>query len=58
MHTKTKHAKTVLKVYKYFKSDKGKQVILSEFRATGITEAVKKIRENPKSVFNPCWINC
>ena len=54
MHTKTKHAKTVFKVYKHFKSDKGKQVILSEFRATGITEAVRKIRENPKSVFNPC----
>ena len=42
------HAKTVLKVYEHLKSDEGKQVILNEFRAAGITEAVKKMRKNPK----------
>ena len=51
------HAKTVSKVYGYLKSDNGKQVILNGFRATGITEAVKKIRGNPKSGLNPYWIN-
>ena len=40
-------------LYGHFKSDDGKQVILNEFRATGITEAVKKIRGNPKSGLNP-----
>ena len=47
------HAKTVSKVYEHLKSDKGKQVILNGFRAAGITEAVTKIRENPKSGLNP-----
>ena len=42
------HAKTVSKVYEHLKSDEGKQVILNEFRAAGITEAVKKLRKNPK----------
>ena len=46
------HAKTVSKVYYYLKNDKGKQVILNGFLAAGITEAVKKIRENPKSGLN------
>ena len=36
---------------------KGKQVILNGFRAAGITEAVKKIRENPKSGLYPYWID-
>ena len=36
---------------------KGKQVILDGFRAAGITEAVKKIRENPKSGLYPYWID-
>ena len=43
------HAKTVSKVYENLESDKGKQVLLNGFWAAGITEAVKKIRENPKS---------
>ena len=30
-------------LYGHLKSDNGKQVILNGFRATGITEAVKKI---------------
>ena len=47
------HAKTVSKVYKHLKRDKDKQVILNGFRAAGITEGVKKIRENPKSGLNP-----
>ena len=47
------HAKTVSKVYEHLKSDKGKQVILNGFRAAVITEAVKKIWENPKSGLNP-----
>ena len=47
------HAKTVSKVYEHLKSDKAKQVILNGFRAAGITEAVTKIRENPKSGLNP-----
>ena len=47
------HAKTVSKVCEHLKSDKGKQVILNGFRAAGITEAVKKIWENPKSELNP-----
>ena len=46
-------AKTVSKVNEHLKSDKGKQAILNGFRATGITEAVKKILENPKSRLNP-----
>ena len=50
---KSRHAKTVSKVYEDFKSDKGKQVILNRFRAAGITEAVKRIGENPKSGLNP-----
>ena len=50
------HAKTVSKVYGYLKS-KGKQVILNCFWAVGITEAVKKIRENPKSGLNLYWID-
>ena len=41
------HAKTVSKEYEDLKSDKGNQVILNGFRAAGIREAVKKIRENP-----------
>ena len=41
------HAKTVSKVYEHVKSDQGKQAILSGFRAAGITDAVKKIPENP-----------
>ena len=51
------HAKTVSKVYKHLKSDKDKQVILNGFWAAGITEGVKKIRENPKSGLNPYWID-
>ena len=47
------HAKTVSKVYKHLKRDKDKQFILNGFRAAGITEGVKKIRENPKSGLNP-----
>ena len=47
------HAKTVSKLYKHLKNDKDKQVILNEFRAAGIVEDVKKIRENPKSGLNP-----
>ena len=48
------HAKTVSKVCEHLKSDnKGKQVILNGFRAAVITEAVKKIWENPKSGLNP-----
>ena len=47
------HAKTVSKVCEHLKSDKGKQVILNGFRAASITEAVKKIWENPKSELNP-----
>ena len=43
--------------YIYLKNDKGKQVILNGFRAAGITEAVKKIRENSKSGLNPYWID-
>ena len=50
---KSIHAKTASKVYEDFKSDKGKQIILNGFRAAGITEAVKRIRENPKSGLNP-----
>ena len=46
-------AKVVSKLYKHLKSDKDKQVILNGFRAAGITEKVKKIRENSKSGFNP-----
>ena len=42
------HAKTVSKVYKHLKNDKGKQVILNRFREVDITEAVKKTQENPK----------
>ena len=52
-HSDVSHAKTVSKVYEHLKSDKGKQVILNGFRAAGITEAVTKIRENPKSGLNP-----
>ena len=45
------HAKMVSE---HLKSDKGKQVILNNrFRAAGITEAVTKLRENPKSGLNP-----
>ena len=40
-------------LYGHLKSDNGKQVVLNGFRATGITEAVKKIRWNPKSGLNP-----
>ena len=40
-------------LYEHLKIDNGKQVILNGFRATGITEAVKKIRGNPKSGLNP-----
>ena len=47
------HAKTVSKVYEHLKSDKDKQVILNGFVAACITEAVKKIQENPKSGLNP-----
>ena len=46
------HAKTVSKVYEHLKSDKGKQVILNGFREAGVTEAVKKMQENPKSGLN------
>ena len=41
------HAKTISKLYEHLKSDKGKQVIFNGFRAPGIMEAVKKMRENP-----------
>ena len=41
------HAKTFSKVYEHVKSDQGKQAILNGFRAAGITDAVKKIPENP-----------
>ena len=51
------HAKMVSKVYKHLKSDKDKQVILNGFWAAGITEGVKKIRENPKFGLNPYWID-
>ena len=51
------HAKTVSKVYKHLKNDKGKQVILNRFREADITEAVKKTQENPKSGLNPYWID-
>ena len=54
---KPTHAKTVSKVYEHLKSDKGKQVILNTFRASGITEAAKKIQENPKSGLNPYQID-
>ena len=47
------HAKTVSKVYEHSKSDKDKQVILNGIGAAGITEAVRKIRQNPKSVLSP-----
>ena len=47
------HAETVSKVNKHLNSDNGKQIILNGFRVAGITEAVKKIRENPKSGLNP-----
>ena len=43
-------AKTVSKVYRHLKSNKGKQVILNGFRGAGITEAVRKIQENSKSI--------
>ena len=54
------HAKTVSKVYGHLKRDKGKQFILNGFRAAGIMEAVKKIRENPKSRLNQLfsWFSC
>ena len=51
------HAETVSKVNKHLNSDNGKQIILNGFRVAGITEAVKKIRENPKSGLNPYWID-
>ena len=59
------HVKTVSEVYGHLKSDKGKQVILNEFRGIGIaeaikkgiTEAIKKMRENPKSGLKPYWID-
>ena len=47
------HAETVSKVNKHLNSDNGKQIILNGFRVAGITEAVKKIRENPKSGLYP-----
>ena len=46
------HAKMASKVYKHLKKDTGKQVILKRFCAAGITEAVRKIQENPKSGLN------
>ena len=45
------HTKTVSKVYEHLKSVKADK-LLNGFRAEGITEAVKKIRENPKSGLN------
>ena len=42
------HAKTISKVYERLKSVKANKSV-NGFRAAGITEAVKKIRENPKS---------
>ena len=51
------HAKTVSKVYGHLKSDKDKQVILNGFWGVGITEAVNKMRENPKPGPSPYWIN-
>ena len=47
------HAKTISKVYEHLKSDNDRQVKLNGFRAAGITESVKKTRENPKSGLNP-----
>ena len=51
------NAKTVWKVCKHLKSDQGNQVILNSFWGAGITEAVKKIQENPKSGLNLYWID-
>ena len=51
------HAKTISKVYEHLKSDKDRQAKLNGFRAAGITEAVKKLRENPTSGLNPYWID-
>ena len=47
------HAKTVSKVYKHLKSNKGKKVMLNKFLAACITEAVKKIYGNPKCGLKP-----
>ena len=40
------HAKTINKIYKYLKSDKGKDIILAGWRAAGITQALAQGREN------------
>ena len=40
------HAATVIKMYNVFKTDEGKKIILSGWRAAGITEALKTARES------------
>ena len=40
------HAATLIKIYNFFKTDEGKKIILSGWRAAGITEALKKARQS------------
>ena len=50
----TIHAKSIVRYYTFFKSEEGKNIIASGWRAAGITEAVKKCREeNYESLLNP-----
>ena len=47
------HAKSIVRSYTFFKSEEGKKIIASGWRAAGITEAVKKCREeNYESLLN------
>ena len=48
------HARSIARSYSYFKSDHGRRIIASGWRAAGITGAVKKCREDTyESLLNP-----
>lgn len=43
---KPKHAETIISIYKYFQTEEGKNIILSGWKAAGITEALQAARNS------------
>ena len=50
---KPRHALTTQRVYKFLKSEKGKEIILAGWKAAGIMDAVKKGRNGDIPTLNP-----
>ena len=43
---KPKHAETIIRIYKYLQTEEGKKIILSGWKAAGITEALQEARNS------------